>query len=70
MATQGGGRDEPIGVPGVQGATIKAFFPPVTYNEAHHVGVTLAACPEVSQLAVADSSLPFRLLFACPRFPL
>lgn len=46
---------EPIGVPGVQGATIKAPLP----ISAHHVGVTSAACPQVSQLAVADSSFPF-----------
>lgn len=38
------------------------------HNIANHVGVTVAACPGVSQLAGAASY--FQTLFSCPRFSL
>lgn len=37
------------------------------HNVANHVGVTVAACPGVSQLAGANSH--FQTIFSCPRFP-
>lgn len=49
--------DEDLGVGCGRKQRLKFFLP--YRNVAHLVGVTSALCPEVSQLAAADSSLPF-----------
>lgn len=63
MQTLRESRGEPIGVPDVQGAFFFQSKTIMARAAAHHVGVTTAVCPEVSQLAAADSSLPFHCYF-------